>query len=92
MMNMILRGTESIFSANIAQGNFRYLFVIGPQYLFSCFRFISERKHGHNKKTGQLNASLQVARMRLYQLESNHVHSVLCATYVRIETRVMVCE
>ena len=45
-----------------------YLFVIGPQYLFSCLRFFSERKHGHNKKTGQPNASLRVARMRLYHL------------------------
>ena len=70
-----------------------YLFVIGPRYLFSCFRFISGRKHGHNKKTGQPNATLRVARMRLCHLESHqtdHVHSVLSAAYVPIETRMRV--
>ena len=71
----------------------RYLFVIGPQYLFSCFRFISERKHDHNKKTGQPKASLRIARMRLCHLESHqthHVHSTLSATNVPIDTRVRV--
>ena len=70
-----------------------YLFAIGPQYLFSCFRFISERKHDDNKKTGQPNANLQMARMRLCHLESHemhHVHSASSATYVPIDTSVKV--
>ena len=72
---------------------FRHLLVIGPQYLFSCFRFISGRKHGRNKKTGQPNASLLVARMRRCHLESHqthHVHSGLSATYLHIDTRMRV--
>ena len=72
---------------------FRYLFAIELRYLFSCFRFISEGKHGHNKKTGQPNASLRVVRMRLCHLESyqtHHGHSALSATYVHTDTRVRV--
>ena len=77
-------------SNNVRERNSWYLFVIGPQYLFSCFRFISERKLGHNKKTGEANISLRVARMRLSYLEWHHIHSGLSATYVQIDTRVRV--